>query len=128
RRLLQAQCMRIGKHVQGVEVDRAQFIAQVAKAVMKESPGCRGLSVAGLAGQQIGLAAMLECGGVKEQQIRSPFLQSDRDVLFQMEEKPADVGGGNCRLSPTSQRELISFSVARDNVLQVRDAPAWLCN
>ena len=88
---LQAERVRVGPNDHRLRVDRGQLVAEIAKAVMQQSPRGRGLPGTGIRGEQDGPAAPLEDRRVKEEKVAATSLQLEDDVLFQLEQQVVEV-------------------------------------
>jgi hypothetical protein len=74
--------MRVRLDLEGLQFHRRELIAQIAKAVVQQSPCRSGLPSAGWRDQQDGSSRELKCGTMKKIEIAPEFLQFYGQVLL----------------------------------------------
>ena len=90
---LETECVRVGENLERVEIDRSKLVAQIAEAVVQQSPGCGRLARTRCADKEPCGPVALQRGGMEEEEVRPALLDGDDDRLLQLEHKLAEVGG-----------------------------------
>jgi hypothetical protein len=91
---LETECVRVWENLDRVEIDRRKLVAQVAEAVVQQSPGCGRLAGTRFADKEPGGSVAFQRGGMEEEKLRPALLDGDDDRLLQLENQLAEVGSG----------------------------------